>query len=53
VVLIPDLYYRELPDNKFGYDQVEQAMALEFRQANGKRLTSRANLCKVILIGKS
>ena len=28
VVLIPNLYYRELPDNKFGYDQVEQAMAM-------------------------
>ncbi len=27
VVLAPDLYYRELPNNKFGYDQVEQARA--------------------------
>jgi carboxymethylenebutenolidase len=28
VVLAPDLYYRELPDNKFGYEQVEQARAM-------------------------
>lgn len=28
IVLAPDLYYRELPDNKFGYDQVEQARAM-------------------------
>jgi carboxymethylenebutenolidase len=27
-VLVPDLYYRELPDNTFGYDQVEAAMAM-------------------------
>lgn len=25
VVLAPDLYYRELPNNKFGYDEVELA----------------------------
>ncbi|NDJ17936.1 dienelactone hydrolase family protein [Myxacorys almedinensis] len=31
VVLVPDLYYRELPDNKFGYDEVEQAMAMMWR----------------------
>ncbi|OCQ97748.1 dienelactone hydrolase [Nostoc sp. MBR 210] len=39
-VLVPDLYYRELPNNKFGYDQVEQAMAmmgrLDFGQAMEK-----------------
>lgn len=28
VVLAPDLYYRELPNNKFGYDQIEQARAM-------------------------
>ena len=28
VVLAPDLYYRELPSNKFGYDEVEQARAM-------------------------
>ena len=28
VVLAPDLYYRELPNNKFGYDEVEQARAM-------------------------
>jgi carboxymethylenebutenolidase len=27
-VLVPDLYYRKLPNNKFGYDEVEQAMAM-------------------------
>lgn len=31
VVLTPDLYYRELPDNKFGYDEVEPAMAMMYR----------------------
>ena len=31
VVLVPDLYYRELPHNKFGYDEVEQAMAMMYR----------------------
>ncbi|MBD2313341.1 dienelactone hydrolase family protein [Desertifilum sp. FACHB-1129] len=37
VVLSPDLYYRELPNNKFGYAEVESAMAtmyrLDFHQA--------------------
>ncbi|NJN58201.1 MAG: dienelactone hydrolase family protein [Leptolyngbyaceae cyanobacterium SL_5_9] len=28
VVLTPDLYYRQLPHNKFGYDEVDQAMAM-------------------------
>lgn len=27
VVLVPDLYYRELPNNKFGYSEVDRAMA--------------------------
>ncbi|WP_224095235.1 dienelactone hydrolase family protein [Nostoc sp. MS1] len=31
LVLAPDLYYRELPNNKFGYDEVEQARAMMFR----------------------
>ncbi|KAF3888275.1 MULTISPECIES: dienelactone hydrolase family protein [Nostocales] len=31
VVLVPDLYYRELPNNKFGYDEVESAMAMMYR----------------------
>lgn len=31
VVLIPDLYYRELPHNKFGYDEVESARAMALR----------------------
>ncbi|MBD2438229.1 dienelactone hydrolase family protein [Nostoc sp. FACHB-110] len=30
-VLIPDLYYRELPNNKFDYDEVEAAMAMMWR----------------------
>ncbi|MBE9168604.1 dienelactone hydrolase family protein [Pleurocapsales cyanobacterium LEGE 06147] len=36
VVLVPDLYYRELPNNKFGYDKVEQAMAMMWRLDFGK-----------------
>jgi carboxymethylenebutenolidase len=36
VVLAPDLYYRELPDNQFGYDEVEQAMAMMWRLDFGK-----------------
>lgn len=35
VVLVPDLYYREL-NNKFGYDEVEQAMAMMWRLDFGK-----------------
>jgi carboxymethylenebutenolidase len=30
-VLAPDLYYRELPNNTFGYDEVEKAMAMMYR----------------------
>jgi carboxymethylenebutenolidase len=36
VVLAPDLYYRDLPQNKFGYDEVEQAMAMMYRLDFGK-----------------
>lgn len=36
IVLAPDLYYRELPDNKFGYDEVEQAMAMMWGLDFGK-----------------
>lgn len=36
MVLTPDLYYRELPNNKFGYDEVEQARAMMFRLDFGK-----------------
>ncbi|AFZ28697.1 Carboxymethylenebutenolidase [Gloeocapsa sp. PCC 7428] len=35
IVLVPDLYYREL-NNKFGYDEVEQAMAMMWRLDFGK-----------------
>lgn len=38
VVLTPDLYYRELPNNKFGYDEVEQAMAMMYRLDFGKSM---------------
>lgn len=40
VVLIPDLYYRELPYNKFSYDEVEQAMAMMWRLDFGKPMES-------------
>ncbi|MGL5083145.1 MAG: dienelactone hydrolase family protein [Microcoleaceae cyanobacterium] len=36
VVLTPDLYYRELPNNKFEYSEVEQAMAMMYRLDFGK-----------------
>ena len=36
MVLIPDLYYRELPDNKFGYNQAKLAMAMMWRLDFGK-----------------
>jgi carboxymethylenebutenolidase len=39
VVLVPDLYYRELPDNKFGYDEVEQARSMMFRLDFGQPMT--------------
>lgn len=31
VVLTPDLYYREFPHNKFGYDQVDEGIAMMLR----------------------
>ncbi|MDJ0536361.1 MAG: dienelactone hydrolase family protein [Xenococcaceae cyanobacterium MO_207.B15] len=31
VVITPDLYYRELPNNKFDYDEVEKAKAMMYR----------------------
>jgi carboxymethylenebutenolidase len=36
IVLVPDLYYRELPNNKFAYSEVEQAMAMMYRLDFGK-----------------
>jgi carboxymethylenebutenolidase len=36
VVLAPDLYYRELPNNKFGYEELEPAMAMMYRLDFGK-----------------
>ncbi|NJR55178.1 MAG: dienelactone hydrolase family protein [Acaryochloris sp. CRU_2_0] len=38
VVLVPDLYYRELPNNKFGYDAVEEAMAMMWRLDFGQSM---------------
>ncbi len=38
VVLAPDIYYRELPNNKFGYDELEQAKAMMYRLDFGKSL---------------
>jgi len=36
VVIAPDLYYRELPNNKFGYDELEPARAMMWRLDFGK-----------------
>lgn len=36
IVLTPDLYYRELPNNKFEYGEVAQAMAMMYRIDFGK-----------------
>ncbi|NJR60918.1 MAG: dienelactone hydrolase family protein [Cyanobacteria bacterium CRU_2_1] len=36
IVLTPDLYYRELPNNTFGYNEVDQAMAMMWRLDFGK-----------------
>lgn len=30
LAIAPDLYYRDLPDNKFGYDQVESARSMMY-----------------------
>lgn len=38
IVLVPDLYYRELPNNKFGYDEVEHAMAMMWRLDFGQSM---------------
>jgi carboxymethylenebutenolidase len=36
VVIAPDLYYRELPNNKFGYNELESARAMMWRLDFGK-----------------
>lgn len=36
LVLVPDLYYRELPHNKIGYAEVDRAMAMMWRLDFGK-----------------
>ncbi|MGD2180864.1 dienelactone hydrolase family protein [Lusitaniella coriacea] len=36
VVITPDLYYRELPNNKFGYDEVEEATTMMWQLDFGK-----------------
>ncbi|MDV3002405.1 MAG: Carboxymethylenebutenolidase (plasmid) [Chroococcopsis gigantea SAG 12.99] len=36
IVLTPDLYYRELPDNKFTYEEVEEAMKMMYRMDFGQ-----------------
>lgn len=38
VVLTPDLYYRELPNNKFAYDEVEAAMEMMYRLDFGQSI---------------
>ncbi|MDJ0706242.1 MAG: dienelactone hydrolase family protein [Leptolyngbyaceae cyanobacterium MO_188.B28] len=38
VVLTPDLYYRELPNNKFGYDEMEKGMAMMNRLNLGESM---------------
>ena len=56
LAIAPDLYYRELPDNKFGYDEVESAKSmmysLDFRKtlsedikATLDYLKSRVDIC--------
>ncbi|MBD1999272.1 dienelactone hydrolase family protein [Leptolyngbya sp. FACHB-541] len=50
VVLAPDLYYRQLLHNKFGYDEVEQAMAmmwnLDFGQPMEEDIRAALNYLK-------
>lgn len=38
LVLAPDLYYRNLPDNKFSYEEVDRAMAMMWQLDFGKPL---------------
>jgi carboxymethylenebutenolidase len=40
VVLTPDLYYRELPNHTFSYDEVEQAMAMMYRLDFGEPIVA-------------
>ena len=35
VTIVPDLYWRDLPDNKFGYDQVPEGTALMVKLDHG------------------
>lgn len=48
-VLIPDLYYRELPNNKFGYDEVDQAMAMMWRLDFGQPMENDLKAALVYL----
>jgi carboxymethylenebutenolidase len=38
VTLTPDLYYRELPNNKFSYDRVEESLAMMYRLDFGQSM---------------
>ena len=39
LAIAPDLYYRELPNNKFGYDEVESARSMMYSLDFSKTLT--------------
>ena len=53
VVLAPDLYYRELPNNKFGYDEVEQARAMMWRLDFGKPMEEDIRAALMFLKSRS
>src|SRR5713101_6491945 len=36
VALAPDLYYRDLPNNKFGYDQINEGITMMLRLDTSK-----------------
>jgi carboxymethylenebutenolidase len=49
VVLTPDLYYRELPNNTFGYDEVEVGMAMMGRMDFGKPIEADLQAALAVL----
>ena len=53
VVLVPDLYYRDLPNNKFEYDEVDRAMAMMYRLDFGKPIEEDIRVALAYLKSRS
>jgi carboxymethylenebutenolidase len=52
-VLAPDLYYRRLPENKFGYDEVDRAMEMMYGLDFGEAIENDLDAALEYLRGRS